>query len=61
MYLKQLRFQCYFLPVFTYHTFISLIENIQKSVDDKQIASGVFINLEKVFDNVDHTILLNKL
>ena len=61
MYLKQLRFQCYFLHVFTYHTFISLIENIQKSVDDKQIASGVFINLEKVFDNVDHTILLNKL
>ena len=41
--------------------FISLIENIQKSVDDKQIASGVFINLEKVFDNVDHTILLSKL
>ena len=40
---------------------ISLIEIIQKSVDDKQIACGVFIDPEKAFDTVDHTLLLKKL
>ena len=42
----------------TSHTIISLIENIQKIVDDKQIACEVFIYLEKAFDTVDHTLLL---
>ena len=45
----------------TFHAIISLIENVKKSVDDKQIACGVFIDLEKEFDTVDHTLLLNKL
>ena len=45
----------------TSHAIISLIENVKKSVDDKQIACGVFIDLEKEFDTVDHTLLLNKL
>ena len=40
---------------------VYLIENIQKSADEKKIASGVFIDLEKSFDTVDHTLLLNKL
>ena len=44
----------------TSHAIMSLIENIQKSVDDKQIACGVFIDLEKAFDTVDHTLLLKK-
>ena len=43
------------------YTIISLTENIQKSVDDKQIACGVFVGLEKVFDTIDYTVLLNKL
>ena len=34
---------------------VSLIESIQKSVDDKQITCGVFIDAEKTFDTVDHT------
>ena len=36
------------------HTIISLIENIQKRVDDKQFAGGIFIALKKAFDSVDH-------
>ena len=58
LYLKQFGFQKNFSIS---HAIISLIENVQKSVDDKQIATGVFIDLEKAFDTVDHTLLLNKL
>ena len=39
--------------------FICLTENIQRSVDDKQIVCGVFIDLEKTSDSVGHTLLLN--
>ena len=39
--------------------FICLTENIQRSVDDKQIVCGVFIDLEKTLDSVCHTLLLN--
>ena len=58
LYLKQFGFWKEFS---TSHAVISLIENIQKNVDDKQIACGVFIDLEKAFDTVGHTLLLNKL
>ena len=39
--------------------FICLTENIQRSVDDKQIVCGAFIDLEKTSDSVGHTLLLN--
>ena len=45
----------------TFHAIISLIKNIQKGVDDNQIACGVFMDLEKALDTVDYTLLLNKL
>ena len=35
--------------------------NFQKCVNDKQIACGLFIDLEKAFDTVHYTQLLNKL
>ena len=58
LHLKQFGFRKNFS---TSHAIISLIEKKQKSVDDKQIAHGVFIDPEKAFDTVDHTLLLNKL
>ena len=58
LYLKQFGFQKKF---FTSYAIISLIDNIQKSVDDKQVACRVFIDLKKAFDTVHHTLLLNKL
>ena len=58
LYLKQFGFWKKFS---TSHAIISLIENIQKCIDDKQIACGVFIDLEKAFDTVEHTLLLSEL
>ena len=58
LYSKQFGFQNFFSAS---HAIISIIESIQEIVEDKQIACGVFINLEKAFDTVNHTLLLNKL
>jgi len=45
----------------TSHALISLIESIKNSLDDKKIVAGVFIDLTKAFDTVNHEILCNKL
>ena len=45
----------------TSHALISITEKIQKALDSGQFACGVFIDLQKAFDTVDHDILLNKL
>jgi hypothetical protein len=45
----------------TAHTLISLTEEIRKSLDSGRFSCGVFIDLQKAFDTVDHMILLDKL
>ena len=35
--------------------------NIKKYLDDGEIVWGVFINLEKAFDTVNHEVLLERL
>ena len=45
----------------TEHALISLIETIKKYLDDGEIVCGVFIDLQKAFDTVNHEILLEKL
>ena len=42
------------------HAVISLIENIEKAIDNKFFICGVSVNLQKAFDTVDHNILLHK-
>ena len=39
----------------------SLINNILKSIDNRKILGGMFLDLQKAFDCVDHDILLEKL
>ena len=45
----------------TSHAFINLTENIGKALDDGNIGRAVFVDLQKVFDTVDHQILLAQL
>ena len=45
----------------TCHALINIFEDIRKALDDENIGCGVFVNLQKAFDTVDHQILLAKL
>ena len=45
----------------TSHALINITENTTTALDDGNIGSGVFEDLQKAFDTVDHQILLAKL
>lgn len=45
----------------TNHALISIVENIRDQLDNKTFSCGVFIDLEKAFDTVNHSILIQKL
>ena len=45
----------------TSHALINITEIIRKALDDENIGCGVFVDLQKAFDTVDHQILLAKL
>ena len=45
----------------TTHALLDLTEDIRKHIDNNKYAIGVFIDLQKAFDTVDHEILLEKL
>ena len=45
----------------TTHSLISITETINKTIEQKKFGCGVFIDLKKAFDTVNHNILLQKL
>ena len=44
--------------IFTAHALINLTENIKQALDEGYIGRGIIVDLEKVFDTIDHQILL---
>ena len=50
--------QCDFRQQYsTFHALISLTEDIRKNVDKGNIGCGIFVDLQKAFDAVEHDIL----
>ena len=45
----------------TDHALLGITENIKKNIDNQVLTCGVFIDLEKAFDTVNHNILMKKL
>ena len=44
----------------TNHALLSLTETIRGALDSSNFAAGIFVDLQKAFDTVDHEILLKK-
>ena len=45
----------------TSHALINITENIRKPRDDRNVGCGIFVDLQKAFDTVDHQMLSAKL
>ena len=45
----------------TIYAVLSILDNIHKAIENKFFSCGIFLDLSKDFDSVDHNILLHKL
>ena len=45
----------------TTHALINLTDSMRQTLDEGSFGCGIFVDLQKAFDNVDHKILLHKL
>ena len=50
-----------FVPNTTTHALINITEKIRSALDHNKVLCGIFIDLQKAFDTVNHKILLQKL
>ena len=51
---------CFTLNFSSSNTVMSIVENIETQLDDGKYSAGVFVDLKKAFDTVEHNILLKK-
>ena len=58
LYPKQFGFQT---GISTEHATVKLVDQIYESFEKDNYTLGVFIDLSKAFDTVDHTVLIKKL
>ncbi len=56
-----LTWRCSDVQYSTDHALISLTESIKSTLDKNKFGCGIFIDLQKAFDTVNHEILLSKL
>ena len=45
----------------TDHAILSIVDKIQKAIDNRDYSCGVFLDFSKAFDTVNHKTLLKKL
>ena len=45
----------------THYALLSIVDKIQRSIDEREIPCGIILDLSKAFDTVNHTILFEKL
>ena len=45
----------------TSHALLNIVDTISNSLDKGKMAAGVFVDFQKAFDTVDHSILISKL
>ena len=45
----------------TEHAILSIIDQVQKAIEDHAYSCGIFLDFSKAFDTVNHSILLTKL
>ena len=46
--------------IFIPYNFLSLTDGIRKNLDEGNLVCGIFVDLNKAFDTVEHNILLSK-